>query len=75
MANNQAGTAAVVVPGTGIAPNKLPLQVTLINADGTAAGTVKKQAAQADTTAVDLAALKVDFNLLLAKLRLAGVIS
>jgi hypothetical protein len=33
------------------------------------------QAAQADTVAVDLAALKVDFNALLAKLRAAGIIA
>ncbi|CAM4185804.1 hypothetical protein L1N85_11375 [Paenibacillus alkaliterrae] len=31
-----------------------------------------KIAAQADTTAVDLAALRVDFNALLAKLRASG---
>lgn len=73
--SGQATTAAVVVPGTTVAPNKLPLQVTLVNADGTAAGTVKKQAAQVDTVAVDLAALKVDFNALLAKLRAAGVLT
>lgn len=39
------------------------------------AGTVKKMPAQADTVAVDLAALKVDFNALLAKLRTAGILT
>lgn len=35
----------------------------------------KKMAVQADTTAADLAALKVDFNALLAKLKLNGLMS
>lgn len=51
----------------------------IIDATGTAttatAGVVKQAAAQADTTAVDLAALKVDFNALLAKLRTAGILA
>lgn len=50
-------------------------QVALFKADGTPYPIPTKQAAQADTTAADLAALKVDFNLLLAKLRLAGILS
>lgn len=36
---------------------------------------VTKQAAQANSTAVDVAGLVVDFNALLVKLRAAGVIS
>lgn len=39
------------------------------------AGLVKKMPAQVDTVAVDLAALKVDFNALLAKLRTAGLLT
>lgn len=39
------------------------------------AGLVKKMPAQADTVAADLAALKVDFNALLAKLRTAGALT
>lgn len=38
-------------------------------------GAVLQAALQADTVAADLAALKVDFNALLAKLRTAGVIA
>lgn len=49
--------------------------ITLYKADGTPYPIPTKQAAQADTTAADLAALKVDFNLLLAKLRLAGILT
>ena len=61
-----------VLPDKG---KRKALPLILINPDGTRAGTVKTAAAQADTTAVDLAALKVDFNALLAKLRTAGVIA
>jgi len=72
---DQAVALAVVVPA-GLPPkNQPPMQLMLVNPDGSAAGTVKKAAAQSDTVAADLAALKVDFNLLLAKLRTAGVIS
>lgn len=49
--------------------------IVLYKADGTAYPIPTKQAAQADTVAADLAALKVDFNLLLAKLRLAGILT
>lgn len=68
-------TTAVVNPN--VKPNKkhIALELALINPDGTAAGTVKKAAAQADSTATDVAGLKADFNALLAKLRTAGVIS
>ena len=43
--------------------------------NGTLRGSVLRAAAQADTTAVDIAAMRVDFNLLLAKLRTSGVIA
>lgn len=59
----QIGTSST----TAMAGNRTP---TL-----TIRGGVLQQAAQADTTAVDLAALKVDFNALLAKLRSAGVLA
>lgn len=53
-----------------------PLEpITLYGADGSALPIPTKQAAQADTVAADLTALKVDFNALLAKLRLAGILS
>lgn len=38
-------------------------------------GTVTRQAAQANSVAADVAALVVDFNALLAKLRAAGVLA
>ena len=38
-------------------------------------GTVKKMPAQADSTASTVAAVVVDFNALLAKLRTAGILS
>jgi hypothetical protein len=59
---------------TGI-DHSTPLQLALVNPDGSQAGTVKKAAAQADSTASTVAALVTDFNALLAKLRSAGVIS
>lgn len=43
--------------------------------DGTVRGTVLRAAAQADSAAADVAALVTDFNVLLAKLRTAGVIA
>ena len=52
---------------TAMAGNRTPT--------ATIRGGVLHQTAQADTTAADLAALKVDFNALLAKLRTAGVLA
>lgn len=72
---NASVTRMAVVATNPPTNNNAIQQVALYNADGTRASTIKKQAAQADTVAADLAALKVDFNALLAKLRLAGVIS
>jgi hypothetical protein len=66
---------AVLASGSTGSPNQTPLSLALVNADGTAAYTIKKQAAQADSAASDVAGLKTDLNALLAKLRLAGVIS
>ena len=68
-------TKAVINTNQSTNGHQTPLSVVLYNADGTAASTVKKAAAQPDTVAADLAALKVDFNALLAKLRTAGVIA
>lgn len=72
---NQISMQAVVVAGTTMKNDKTTAEISLFNADGTAVTPLKKQAAQADTVAADLTAMKVDFNALLAKLRLAGVIS
>jgi hypothetical protein len=68
-------TQVVVTPGGTLNKNTQLRPFELFNADGTPAGTVNKQAAQANTTAADLTALKVDFNNLLAKLRSAGIIA
>ena len=69
-------TKAVVVASANANPHQTVMRIALTHPDGTGdVSLLKKQAAQADTTAADLAALKVDFNALLAKLRLAGVIS
>lgn len=38
-------------------------------------GVVTRQAAQADSVAADVAALRTDFNALLAKLRSAGILA
>lgn len=46
----------------------------VLPAAGVAIGGVKLAAAQVDTVAADLAALKVDFNALLAKLRTSGAL-
>lgn len=75
MPNNAHTTQVVVTPGGTANPNTAMRPFEFFNEDGTAAYTIKKQAAQADTTAADLAALKVDFNALLTKLRAAGVIA
>jgi len=72
---NQIPMQAVVVAGGTMKKDMTSVEISLYNADGTAVTPLKKQAAQTDTTAADLAALKVDFNALLAKLRLAGVIA
>jgi hypothetical protein len=73
--SNQTPMQAIVTPATAAKNNQGSVSINLFYADGTPASTVKKAAAQADTTAADLAALKVDFNALLAKLRTAGVIA
>lgn len=74
---NQKPIRAVVNASTTTAglENQQPMSLVLVNPDGTTASTIKKQAAQADSTATDVAGLKTDLNALLAKLRSAGVIS
>jgi hypothetical protein len=65
----------VVTPsGSSAIVDGLPT-LTLYKADGTPYAIPTKQAAQADSTAADVATLKTDFNSLLAKLRLAGILS
>lgn len=72
---NQHTLRMVVSPSGASKTTDQPTQVDLVFPDGTAVAPVKKQAAQADTVAADLAALKVDFNALLLKLKNAGILS
>lgn len=67
--------ATVVATNPPASSNQGNVQLALFHTDGSQLVPIKKQAVQADTVAADLAALKVDFNALLAKLRLAGVIA
>ena len=74
-----AGTYTVVTPAAnyaGTKPQNLP-SLTLYAADGTPLAIPRKQAAQADsnTGTATTASLAADLNSLLAKLRLAGIIS
>lgn len=72
---NQMPKVGIIKAGQVVkTPHHGSFDLVLIYPDGTPAVTVKKQANQVDTVAVDLAALKVDFNALLAKLRLAGIL-
>lgn len=50
-------------------------EVTVAAATTAANGTVKQAAAQANSTATDVAGLVTDFNALLAKLRTAGILA
>lgn len=49
-------------------------QITLYGTDLSPLPVPTMQADQADSTAADVATLKTDFNALLAKLRLAGIL-
>jgi hypothetical protein len=73
--SNMLPMQAIVTAGGTMSKSQTTAEIALYDSTGAAVTPLKKQAAQVDTTAADLAALKVDFNLLLAKLRLAGVIT
>jgi outer membrane murein-binding lipoprotein Lpp len=64
---------ATLVSSSAVANTSGTVQLALFKADGTPKVIANPAAAQVDTVAADLAALKVDFNALLAKLRAAGV--
>lgn len=64
----------VVPPTSNRAGGDLP-KLVLYKPDGTPFPIPTKQAAQADSVAADVTTLKNDFNALLAKLRLAGILS
>ena len=65
----------LVVSQAAIKPGQELAQVSLFKADGTPFPIPTKQAAQADSVAATVGALVTDFNALLAKLRLAGILS
>lgn len=65
----------VVVSSANIKGGQETGQVALFKADGTPYPIPTKQAAQADSVAATVGALVTDFNALLAKLRLAGILS
>jgi hypothetical protein len=71
---NQIPMQAIVVSQTSLSNSSQPVEIALFKSDGTPKVVANPAAAQVDTVAVDLAALKVDFNALLAKLRTAGVL-
>lgn len=66
---NQSDVGTDALVGGTNPENQAPLNLVLPSSGFT------KAAAQADSTATDIAGLKTDFNALLAKLRTAGVIS
>lgn len=78
---SQSVLQAVVIAQEAVTRHSTPVQLALFNEDGTAWSPLASDALadaepaafQADTVAVDLAALKVDFNALLDKLQTAGL--
>lgn len=66
---------ATVNPGGSSDVNFEPVEIDLFNASGVALATPTQMPLQADTVAADLAALKVDFNALLTKLKNAGLMA
>ena len=70
---NQVVKQVTVVPQTSPTPNQQMERVSLFNEAGVALAGAKVVAAQVDSVAATLPAMVVDFNLLLAKLRAAGV--
>jgi hypothetical protein len=73
--SNQITKQAIVVSQTTPKLNQQSEMVAFFNSSGDPLTVSEVVAHQADTTAADLAAMKVDFNLLLAKLQAAGVMA
>lgn len=71
---DQTTTNARVVSQEVPNKNQGSLLLALFNDDGTPRPVPNPAAAQADSTATDVAGLKTDFNALLAKLRTAGIL-
>lgn len=68
-------TEAIVTTKAKRESSQEPVVLCLFKADGSPYPIPTKQAAQADSTATDVTGLKADFNALLAKLRLAGILT
>jgi hypothetical protein len=68
---------AVVTPGAARTARTQQFNINLFNANGTPylPLVASKATHQADTVAADLAAMKVDFNALLAKLQAADLMA
>lgn len=66
---------AIVMSGASAEASFEPVQLDLFDESGVALVAPKQMPLQADTTAADLAALKVDFNDLLTKLKNAGLMA
>ena len=68
-------TEAVVTSKATRESTQEPMVLCLFKADGTPYPIPTKQAAQADSVAATVGAVVTDFNSLLAKLRLAGILA
>ncbi|WP_197046174.1 head fiber protein [Mycobacterium tuberculosis] len=76
--DNKTFSASAITSGTFAAariPSLPQSQITNLTTDLAAKLTASKAAAQADSTATDVAGLVTDFNALLAKLRTAGILA
>jgi hypothetical protein len=72
---DQTPVNGVVLNGKPRQQNQAPMLLVLTDANGVPTPSFKQAAAQADSTATDIAGLKTDFNALLAKLRTAGILA
>jgi Head fiber protein len=72
---DQTPVHGVVLSGNSPRKNQYPMRLVLTDSAGNPSAIFKPAAAQADSTAADVATLKTDFNALLAKLRTAGIIA
>ena len=66
---------ATIVSATMRKPNQELVQLALFGSDGTELAVGKKMPVQAASTAADVAAMVVDFNALLTKLKNAGLMA
>jgi hypothetical protein len=72
---DQTPVNGVVLNGKSRQQNQAPMLLILTDANGVPTPTFTPAAAQANSTAPDVATLVANFNSLLAKLRTAGIIA